>query len=352
MTYHKFWMTCLMWVGLIVGCQFLVGNVILAKETSVQEETTHRYTFSKGLMGVPFQITLYAKDEDTANKAIKSAYKRVNELNAILSDYDPKSELMLLCKASQKGKPIKVSDDLLTVLMAAQELSKKTDGAFDVTVGPMVKAWRRTRRSRQFPSKRKIERLQQQVGWRFMVINKQQKTVELQKEGMLLDLGGIAKGYAADEILLLLKKQGISSVLVNAGGDIVVGDAPPGKEGWKIGIAALQKPNAPPTQFVLLKNSAIATSGDAYQYVELRGKRYSHIVNPHTGLGLTSRSSVSVIAPTGMQSDSLASAISVLGAEAGLKLIQTDPNTHSLFVSFEDNKTQTVISKGFKVIQE
>lgn len=340
-------------VGLMLGCQLWVGTTAYGGEPLVQQhvakqEALHRFTFEQKQMGVSFKFVLYAKNKATANKAAQSAYKKVNELNSIFSDYDPKSKLMLLCATSKKGHPVKVSGDLLEVLLSAQVLSCKSDGAFDVTVGPMVKAWRRARHSRMLPSKRKIEMLKKRVGWQYLSINLVKGTVELQKEKMLLDLGGIAKGYAADEALKVLKKHGISRALIDAGGDIVVGDRPPGKKGWKIGIAALRKPNAPPTQFIFLENAAVATSGDAYQYLEMRGKRYSHIVNPHNGLGLTTRSSVSVIAPTGIQSDSLASAVSVLGPEKGLELIKKEKGASALIVIINSNgKRETFQSQGF-----
>jgi thiamine biosynthesis lipoprotein len=139
---------------------------------------------------------------------------------------------------------------------------------------------------------------------------------------MRLDLGGIAKGYAVDEAMDVLRAGGIQSALVSGGGDMAVSDAPPGAKGWRIELAPLDVTNAPAAQFVLLKNAALATSGDVFQHVEIDGVRYSHIVNPKTGLGLTDHSLVVVIATNCATADALSTAVSVLGPEKGLKLAE------------------------------
>ena len=133
--------------------------------------------------------------------------------------------------------------------------------------------------------------------------------------------------------------------MIDGSGDIVVGDPPPGKRGWTIGIAPLVKPDGPPSRFLQLSNAAVATSGDAFQYVEIAGKRYSHIVNPKTGLGLTTRSSVTVIAPDGITADSLASAVTVLGPQQGLNLIEQKKKTAALFVQIDEGKRKEFPSR-------
>jgi thiamine biosynthesis lipoprotein len=142
---------------------------------------------------------------------------------------------------------------------------------------------------------------------------------------MRLDLGGIAKGYAVDEALRTLRGLGISQALVEGGGDVGVSDAPPGRKGWRFELAPLDITNAPPARFLLLKDKAISTSGDINQRLEIDGKRYSHIVDPHTGIGLTDHSLVSVIAPDSITADSLTKVASVLGPEKGLKFIEDTP---------------------------
>jgi thiamine biosynthesis lipoprotein len=140
---------------------------------------------------------------------------------------------------------------------------------------------------------------------------------------MRLDLGAIAKGFAVDEAIKVLRARGIRSALVSGGGDMTVSDPPPGTNGWRIELAPLDVTNAPPTEFVLLRNAALATSGDIFQHVEIAGVRYSHIVDPRTGLGLTDHSLVVVIARNCTTADSLATSVSVMGPERGMKYAES-----------------------------
>jgi thiamine biosynthesis lipoprotein len=221
------------------------------------------------------------------------------------------------------------------VLQRAQEVAKQADGAFDVTVGPVVRQWRRARRTRELPPAEELKKALALVGYEKVRLNAKDATVQLTLMGMLLDLGGIAKGFAAELMVALLRELGIPRALVAAGGDIVAGEAPPDAKGWKVGIGPLDNPAAKPTHYVLLARAAVSTSGDAEQYVEIGEQRYSHIVDPKTGLGLTVRSSVTVIAQDGATADALATAACVLGPERGLKLIEGLEGTAALFVVAE-----------------
>jgi thiamine biosynthesis lipoprotein len=183
------------------------------------------------------------------------------------------------------------------------------------------------------------------------VINREAKTAELCLPGMLLDLGGIAVGYACDEAMNVLRRHGIASALIDGSGDIVVSDAPPGEPGWRIGVAPHGSPNGPPTRFLTLTNASVTTSGAAWQYVEIDGLRYSHIVNPATGLGLTDRSSVTVVAPTGIIADSYATAASVLGPKRGLRLIEETCGAAALIVRAPDGREETFVSSRLTAIQ-
>ena len=290
-----------------------------------------RFEFAQRLMGISFTIVLYAPGEEAANLGARAAFARIRELNGIMSDYEPDSELMQLCRTAGQGKDVPLSDDLWQVLTRAEEVSKASDRKFDVTVGPLVKLWRKARRTRQLPSAAELEGASKLVGHTRLRLNRETKSAELLTKGMLLDLGGIAVGYAADEALEVLRSQGITRALVDGSGDISVSDPPPGKAGWRIGIAPLA-PDAPPGRFVSLANAAISTSGDAWQFVEIGGKRYSHIVDPATGLGLTERVSVTTIAPDGTAADALATAVCVLGPERGLKMVENTKGVAVLIV--------------------
>ena len=187
------------------------------------------------------------------------------------------------------------------------------------------------------PDPKQLAHARSLVGYRNMVLDPEAHTVQLVKPGMQLDLGGIGKGYAADEALVkTLKKLGITQALVAAGGDIAVGDAPPGTKGWTVGIASLEHPSARPQRFLLLHNAAVSTSGDAEQYVEIDGKRYSHIVDPRTGLGLVGRMSVTVVGPNGSTVDPLTKVVAVLGTEKGYAILDPIKGVSALSVRETD----------------
>jgi thiamine biosynthesis lipoprotein len=270
-------------------------------------------------MGTRFRIVLYAVDETVAKRASDAAFRRVAELNRIMSDYLPESELMRLCKRAG-GPAVAVGPDLFAVLARAGEIARITDGTFDVTIGPVVRLWRRARRTRELPPAEELATAKALVDYRFVTLDPVGRTVRLAKPGMLLDLGGIAKGYAADATQFVLKRNGITRALVAAGGDIAVSGPPPGTAGWSVGIArAPGETTDGPT--LMLHDCGVSTSGDTEQAVEIGGKRYSHIVDPRTGLGLTDSWQVTVIASDATTSDAMTKILCVLGPEKGLKAI-------------------------------
>ncbi len=324
--------------------QLLACTAACAYATAVS--ASERYEFTDKQMGMPFKVVLYAADEASANQAARAAFARINRLNQIMSDYEPESELMQLCKTAGGGRAVEISDDLFTVLTRSLELSDKSGGAFDVTVGPLIKLWRKARRTRKLPPADELAAARMRVGHRFLKLDPQRRTAELLQPGMQLDLGGIAVGYAVDQALIVLKQQGITSALVDGSGDIGVSGAPPGARGWKIGVAPLD-PEAEPSRFLLLEHAAVTTSGDAWQFVEVEGKRYSHIVDPATGLGLTDRSSVTIVAANCTIADSYTKAVSVLGPERGIALIESVPGAAVLIVRAPAGKAETYESRRF-----
>lgn len=316
---------------------------------ALQPSKLERHVYTEPHMGTTFRIVLYAADEVTAKKAAQAAFARVAELNAIMSDYQPTSELMRLCQKAG-GPPVAVSVDLFEILRKSEELAQMSDGAFDVSISPVVRLWRKARRTREMPKAEEIKRALDLVDYRKIKLDPRGRTVQLMLMGMLLDLGAIAKGYAADAALAVLRQHGVRSALVAAGGDIAVGDAPPDAAGWKVGIAPLKNPDAPPTQYLLLKNAGVSTAGDSEQFVEIAGKRYSHIIDPKTGLGLIGRRSVTVIAPNATTSDGLDTMLCVLGPERGMKVI-ADREVAALFVFETDKGIETTMSRRFAAYQ-
>ena len=278
-----------------------------------------RHEFSRPLMGMAFRIVVYADAKPLAKRASDAAFDHVAVLNKIMSDYDPSSELSKLSDLAGSGKAARISDDLYRVLDAGQALATNSAGAFDMTAGAATQLWRRARRIKRMPPEYVIENAIKASGYRAFKLDGDAKTAELTKPGVRLDLGGIAKGYALDESLKVLHKHGLRQALVSAGGDIAAGDAPPGKPGWKIALLGLKENAA--AEFIWVSNGAVATSGDLFQVLELDGKRHSHIVDPRTARAITEQRLVHVLAPTAMQADSLATAISVLGHKDGMWLV-------------------------------
>jgi thiamine biosynthesis lipoprotein len=273
---------------------------------------------------------MYAESETQAQTAATQAFAAVDSMNACMSDYLPESELSRLCSTAGTGQSVHVSDDLFQILKLSNSFSRKSNGAFDVTVGPLTRLWRRARNLKELPDSTRIEEARQLVDFQNIVFKKGKK-IELRKTGTRLDLGGIAQGYAADRCLKILRQNGIRRALADAGGDIALGDAPPGESGWAIEIPASQsegvtsiKSKAVTSSHRLttlrLANCGITTSGATYRYLEAGGKRYSHIVDPRTGWGLTHRVLVTVQAPDATTADAWATAISVLGESGWQKL--------------------------------
>ncbi|HEY7116680.1 MAG TPA: FAD:protein FMN transferase, partial [Tepidisphaeraceae bacterium] len=281
------------------GC----GPTAQAGRPHLKEEVVDlsRFEYSKIYMGVRTRLVVYASDETAAVNACRAAFDRVGQVEQAASDYLKDSELNHLC-ATATTRPVKLSDDLYTLLSESQRIAALSDGAFDVTVGPYVQLWRKARKDKQLPTPQEIAQASQKVGWRKLTLEDASHAARLAVSGMKLDLGGIAKGYAGDCAIQTLRDHGIRSALFEAGGDIVISDPPPGKEGWEIELVDAG-PDMP--RSLTLHNGAISTSGDTEQFVEIGGKRYSHVVDPHTGIGLTTRAMSTVVAPKGIWSDGL-----------------------------------------------
>ncbi|MEO8354189.1 MAG: FAD:protein FMN transferase, partial [Chthoniobacteraceae bacterium] len=310
-----------------------------------------RFAYEKAEMGLPFRVTLYAPDEAAAKAASDAAFERIAQLNQVFSDYDPDSELSRLSRTHDQAVP--VSDDLWNVLVRSQALAEKTGGAFDITVGPLVNLWRRVRRKRELPAPGLLAEMKSRVGYQNLVLDPNARTALLRHADMRLDCGGIAKGYAIDAALRTLQQRGFRQALVGGGGDMAAGAAPPGRDGWRIELAPPDIPDAPQTQTIVLCNSAIATSGDTFQNVVIDGVKYSHIVDPKTGLGLVDYGLVTVLAPDGTTADSLATAVSVLDFQKGKELMAAaGKNVSARIIRRMEGKTEVQVTKGWPASSE
>ena len=322
-----------------------IGILSVASRSFGPGPAPARFEFSDLQMGTQFKIILYC-DSSRAAILASSAFKRIAEIDAITSDYRETSELMSLCRAPA-GSKIRISEDLFRVLERSQEMAERSGGAFDVTIGPVVRLWRHARRVGELPDRDRLARAMKLVGYQKLYLDRKSRTASLERTGMLIDLGGIAKGYAVDQAMAILKKNGVTQALIAAGGDILVSGAPPGTRGWVIEVISLEPANGPKRE-LCLRDRAVSTSGDAQQHVEIDGVRYSHIVDPKTGLGLTGRSTVTVVAADCTTSDALATAAAVLGAARGSKLVETTRGAAGLFAWATDDGVLKVETNSWK----
>jgi thiamine biosynthesis lipoprotein len=264
-------------------------------------------------MGTAFRYVLCTGDTAGVASAVADAHALVLEIEHVFSDYDPSSEVSRLAALGAGRHP--VSPELAHVLTASLAWTDSSGGAFDVTLGSLTRMWRRAMRRGEIPATEAVDSARRQSGARFLELIGGD-SVDVAIDGLRLDFGGIAKGHAADRARELLAARGFPVTLVDAGGDLSIGDAPTGSGGWSV---AVDHGNGA-SQAWLLQNTSVATSGDRYQFVDSGGVRYSHILDPATGLGTTVRRTVTVVAPDGADADALASALSVMDLDAGLSM--------------------------------
>lgn len=316
------------------------------------ETALRRFEYQEPKLGASFRIVLYAPDQATADQAAEAAYTRVDALNAILSDYDPNSEISRLSLSTRDGPtpvPVKASTELFHVLAVSQRVAEQTGGAFDVTIGPFVRLWRRSRDLGALPRPARLEEARRSVGYKLVKLDAEKETVQLLAADMRLDVAGIAVGYIVDEALRAATQAGVPSALIDAGGDLGMTGPPPDAGGWRVAIQSLEAPQETTGEYVELSHASISTSGDTYRFVEIDGKRYSHILDPKTGLGLTNRIGVTAIARDGITADWLDTAVAVLGREAGSKLVEATPGAAARVTTIDDRGGITVSeTSGFR----
>jgi thiamine biosynthesis lipoprotein len=296
-------------------------------------------------MGTLVRVTLYASNEQSANHAFRAAFGRIAELDRILSDYRPDSELNRFSKHAGNS-PTRVSHDLFVVLQASQRLALQTDGAFDITLGPVIRLWREARREGRLPEPSALTDAANRSGFRKLHLNPGLRTATLEVPGMMLDVGAIGKGYAASESVATLKRLGIRSALVAVSGDIACSDAPPGERGWRVGIRSGADVPAD-ARTIELTNAAVSTSGSSEQHLDVGGRRYSHIIDPASRMGLADDLTVTVVARHGIDADGLDTAVSVLGAERGLALVESWPDAAALVVERRAAGARVLTSSRF-----
>ncbi len=325
----------------------LAGLVALAVQPTASD--LQRFEAVEPHMGTLARITVYTPDIETARTAIRAGFARLAELDARLSDYKTDSELSRVTTTAV-GRFVPVSDDLFTVLAASQQLAEETRGAFDVTQGPVVQLWRQARRSGQRPDAEALASAAARSGFRHMQLDAATRTVRFDKAGMALDVGAIGKGFAASAALEAIGTSGVHHALVAVSGDLAFSGAPPGRSGWRIGVHDLGPDVTDLPATVELTHAAVSTSGNSAQYVDIDGVRYSHVIDPSSASGLTDDVTVTVVAPHGLEADGLDTAVSLVGVERGIALVERRPQTAALVVHRTGEGTRVVASSRFKAL--
>lgn len=301
---------------------------------TTQAAELERREYSAEKMGVPVRILFYAENKEDADAAADAVWSCFDDLNAIMSDYDVDSEIIQVCrKTGESGEPVQIGEDLRKVLEESRRFCELTDGAFDVTVSPVVKLWRRSRYFKQRPPEKTLNAAKKRVGLNVWSLDENGVSAE---KDVRFDVGGIAKGYALDKALRILQERGFDRALIDASGDLRIGNPPPGKNGWNVGIASL---NDKPACYCELANVGVCCSGDANRYLEIDGVRYSHIIDPRDGEPLTRRCVCAVLASNATTADALASALCVLGGEEFEKVAE------------RVRKNDTEIEEGAKTLE-
>jgi len=292
--------------------KFLLIFLLLTPTASAQDSLT-RFHYSESLMGTQFKLTFYTVDQQKAARASEKAFQRVRHLDGIFSDYKPDSEASRL--SDKVGQKVTVSEELWYLIKLSKELSRKSKGAFDITIGPLTKLWRRAIRQQQYPDTIKLKQALDLVNYRWLKLYPGKRQVKLAKEGMKLDFGGIAKGYAIDQCYQVLANEGMAGILVDGGGDLFVAGNPPGKQTWDIKDHSGQPIELSPP-------AGIASSGDSYRRLIWEGTRYSHIIDPNAGVGLKNSSVFTVIANNATIADALATSVGLVTEKHRKKLLK------------------------------
>jgi len=325
--------------GKFQNLPFIIFLTLILSKVDAQQ----KYIFVEPKMGSPFTITIFSNDSLVAANAAKAAFRKADSLNEILSDYISNSEINRLSNSSGNGQYIPVSAPLYDIIKRSVEAAQLSGGSFDITIGPVVQLWRKARKNNQLPPRDSIKLALAKTGYQYIHLDSLRQSILLEKEGMRLDIGGIGKGYVAYEALMVLKKSGFSQAMVNAGGKIVTADAPDSAKGWLIGINVPGKKNLVMPTLLSLQNMAVATSGDLYQNLFLNGKKYSHIISPLTGMGLTHGRNVTAIATDAATADWLSTACSVLSISKSIALIEKIPGAAILIT---ENKKGRIVQRS------
>ncbi len=289
--------------------------LLFALAASTPAQDLLRLEASQDAMGTTFTVALYGEDRERLEAAADAAFAEVRRLERMLSNYRPGSELSRLNREAGE-RPVRVSDELFDLLAACVEYSRASEGTFDITVGPLMKVWGFYRGTGRLPSPEEVKAALAKVGYRRLLLDREQRTVRFTEPGVELDPGGIGKGYAVDRMVAILKEHGVHTALVSASGSSIYGlGAPPGDpEGWEVRIRH-PRDETQTIETLRLKNCSISTSGSYEKFFVAAGKTYSHIMDPRTGYPAEGVVSVSVVAPRTLDSEAWTKPFFILGRQ-------------------------------------
>lgn len=264
-------------------------------------------------LGGEVRLVLHAPTAALADSGARAAFATIAGLEQVFSDWRPRSEARRLTERAGAWRP--ASAPFLALMRTALDLARASDGAFDPTVGPLVQLWREARRTARLPTDSALRVARDRSGWRHVRLDAAHGALRFDRDSMRLDFGGIAKGFILDSARRRLRALGIPSALLEAGGDLVLGDAPPGSAGWRVAAAG---PHGDTT--LVVANVAVSTSGPSEQFVEIGGVRYSHVIDPRTGRALARATQATVVHRDGALADGLSTMVTVAGPARGAAL--------------------------------
>ena len=285
-------------------------------------------------MGTRFEITLVSTQE-AANQYLNAAQGEIERIERLISSWDANSQTAEINR--QAGiKPVKVAKELYDLIARSIEISKITQGAFDISYAALDPVWFFDGRMKAVPSESQRLKSVQNIGFKDLVLNAKEQTVYLPKKGMKIGFGAIGKGYAADATKKLMKSLGVSSGIINASGDLTSWGKKPDGTDWQVGISNPENPTKVFSWFPV-RDAAVATSGNYEKYVTLEGKQYSHIMDPRTGMPVSGIKSVTVFAPNAELADAFATAVFIMGIDTGIDTISQLPGMSCIIVDAENN---------------
>ena len=293
------------------------------------------YSVGELLMGNQFHIGAVSSNEELANSALNEAVQEIKRIEEKLSTYKEHSETNLI-NNNAGIKPVKVSEEIIALIERAIKISDLTQGAFDITYGGLDKKfWNFDKEMKELPNIEDAQKAVSLINYRNIEIDKKESTVFLKQKGMRIGFGGIGKGYAADAAKKVMISMGINSGVVNASGDMTVWGLKPEGEKWSIGIAHPSYQNAFFSKMEIT-NHSVATSGNYEKYVMIGGKRYSHTIDPKTGMPIKGVKSITTIRPYAEFADAIATPIMVMGIEKGLNLVNQINGLECIIFDDED----------------